>query len=96
MQMHYRLAFDKNGYPMMYIFKNCKGFIRTVPTLIFDDHKVEDLDTSGEDHIADETRYFCQMRPIAPRVAEVKEKPMYDPLDQFKVRKTIKSAIFRR
>jgi hypothetical protein len=69
MQMHYRLAFDENGYPMMYIFKNCKAFIRTVPTLIFDDHKVEDLNTEGEDHIADETRYFCMSRPIKPRVA---------------------------
>lgn len=67
MQMHYRLAFDENGYPMMYIFKNCKAFIRTVPTLIYDDHKVEDLDTEGEDHIADETRYFCMSRPIKPR-----------------------------
>ena len=69
MQMHYRLAFDENGYPMMYIFKNCKAFIRTVPTLIYDDHKVEDLDTEGEDHIADETRYFCMSRPIKPREA---------------------------
>lgn len=69
MQMHYRLAFDKNGYPMMYIFKNCKAFIRTVPSLIFDDHKVEDVDTEGEDHIADETRYFCMSRPIKPREA---------------------------
>ena len=83
MQMHYRLTFDENGYPMMYVFKNCKAFIRTVPTLIYDDHKVEDLDTEGEDHIADECRYFCMMRPITPRVVEVKEIPMYDPLNQF-------------
>ena len=94
MQMHYRLAFDDNGYPMMYVFKNCKAFIRTVPTLIYDDHKVEDLDTEGEDHIADETRYFCMMRPITPRVIEVKEKPMYDPLNQFVDNK--RSSILRR
>ncbi|MGM9585148.1 MAG: phage terminase large subunit [Faecousia sp.] len=67
MQMHYRLAFDGNGYPMMYIFKNCKAFIRTIPLLQYDDHKVEDLDTSGEDHVADETRYFLMSRPISPR-----------------------------
>lgn len=67
MQMHYRLSFDKNGYPMMYVFSNCKAFIRTVPSLIYDDHRVEDLDTDGEDHIADETRYFCMSRPIKPR-----------------------------
>ena len=96
MQMHYRLAFDENGYPMMYIFKNCKAFIRTVPTLIFDEHKVEDLDTEGEDHIADECRYFCMSRPITPRATEVKEKPMYDPLNQFVNKNTYNRAILRR
>lgn len=67
MQMHYRFAFDENGYPMMYIFKNCKAFIRTIPLLMYDEHRVEDLDTSLEDHVADEARYFCMMHPIAPR-----------------------------
>ncbi len=94
MQMHHRLAFDDNGYPMMYIFKNCKAFIRTVPTLIYDDHKVEDLDTEGEDHIADETRYFCMSRPIIPRVVKPKEIPLYDPLNQYS-RNSYNKAIFR-
>ena len=35
---------------MMYIFSNCKDFIRTLPMLLYDEHKVEDLDTDGEDH----------------------------------------------
>ncbi len=69
MQVHYRLAFDENGYPMMYVFKNCKAFIRTIPLLQYDEHKVEDLDTDGEDHVADETRYFLMSRPISPRKA---------------------------
>ena len=80
---------------MMYIFKNCKAFIRTVPTLIYDDHKVEDLDTEGEDHIADETRYFCMARPITPRVVEIKERPMYDPLNQYTEHKSMYKAIFK-
>lgn len=67
MQMHYRLAFDDNGFPMMYIFSNCKACIRTLPALVFDETKVEDLDTRGEDHVADEMRYFCMSRPITPR-----------------------------
>lgn len=50
MQVHYRLAFDEAGYPMMYIFSNCKAFIRTIPLLQYDEHKPEDLDTDGEDH----------------------------------------------
>lgn len=68
MQMHYRMQFDKNGYPRMYIFNNCNGFIRTIPTLLYSQTKPEDLDTDGEDHIADETRYFCMSRPIKPMV----------------------------
>ena len=65
-QVHYRMAFDENGYPKMYIFENCKEFIRTLPLLMYDEHKVEDLDTDGEDHIADETRYMCMYKPIKP------------------------------
>jgi PBSX family phage terminase large subunit len=77
MQVHYRMAFDENGYPMMYIFNTCKGFIRTIPLLQYDEHKVEDLDTDSEDHIADECRYFCMARPIKPRAA-VKRDPYLD------------------
>lgn len=83
MQIHYRMAFDENGYPMMYIFNNCKGFIRTIPTLLYDEHKVEDLDTEGEDHIADETRYFCMSRPIKPRQAAIPDDYATNPLNLF-------------
>ena len=51
---------------MMYIFRNCQAFIRTIPILQYDEHKPEDLDTDGEDHVADEVRYFCMSRPIKP------------------------------
>lgn len=74
MQVHYRLQFDENGYPMMYVFKNCQAFIRTVPLLQYDKTKPEDLDTEGEDHVADEVRYFCMSRPIKPRVTPA-QKP---------------------
>ncbi len=82
MQMHYRLAFDCNGYPMMYIFDTCKAFIRTVPQLTCSETDPEDLDTSQEDHVADEARYFCMMRPIQPRAAEDKKIIGDDPLNQ--------------
>ena len=71
MQMHYRFSFDDNGYPMLYVFRNCKGFIRTIPLLMYDEHKPEDIDTDGEDHIADAIRYLCMSRPIKPRMAEL-------------------------
>jgi hypothetical protein len=66
-EVHQRLQFDAEGIPMMYIFNTCKDFIRTVPALIYDTHKAEDVDSSLEDHIADETRYMCMSRPLAAR-----------------------------
>ena len=66
MQLHYRLAFDENGFPGMYVFRNCKAFLRTIPLLQYDPQSPEDLDTEGEDHVADEARYFCMARPIRP------------------------------
>lgn len=95
MQVHERLKFDENGRAMMYFFNTCKAAIRTVPLMMFDEHKPEDLDTDLEDHVCDEIRYFCMMRPIAPRVIEKKEIPLYDPLNQFSGRYDRYNAIRR-
>ena len=54
MQFHYRLAFDDGGRPMFYVFKTCKHFIRTIPSLVYSETDVEDIDTRLEDHIYDE------------------------------------------
>ena len=82
MQMHYRMTFDDNGYPMMYIFKNCKAFIRTIPLMMYDETHVEDLDTDLEDHVADEARYMCMTRPIKPVIANKPIAVGEDPLNQ--------------
>lgn len=81
MQVHYRMQFDENGYARMYIFKTCEAFIRTIPLLMYDEHKVEDVDTKMEDHVADETRYFCMSRPIQPRITPPPKPKYADPLD---------------
>lgn len=83
MQCHYRLQFDENGYPRMYVFDNCKAFTRTVPQMMYDDHKPEDLDTKLEDHVCDEWRYFCMSRPITPIVPKEDKLVEFDPLNQF-------------
>lgn len=83
MQVHYRLSMDENGYPMMYVFRNCKAFIRTIPLLQYDEHCTEDLDTDGEDHVADEVRYFCMSRPIKPRVPEETDNYGKNPMKLF-------------
>jgi len=81
MQVHYRLAFDENGIPMMYVFNHCKDFIRTLPELTYDEHDPEDVDSSKEDHSYDESRYLCQMNPIAPRKNVPTKAVKYNPLD---------------
>ena len=68
---------------MMYVFSNCKAFIRTVPLLQYDEHKPEDLDTDGEDHVADEVRYFCMSRPIKPRAPAEPDEYGSSPLALF-------------
>ena len=55
--------------PMFYVTENCVDFIRLVPVLLFDERRPEDLDTTAEDHIADECRYGLMTRPI------VRDKP---------------------
>ena len=83
MQCHYRLQFDENGYPRMYVFNTCTAFIRTIPLMMFDEHKVEDLDTDLEDHVADEWRYLCMSRPVTPLREVPKKQILSDPLDMF-------------
>jgi hypothetical protein len=61
--MRARIAGDEAG-PMLVVFETCRDFIRTVPVLQHDRARPEDLDTAGEDHIADETRYACLSRPL--------------------------------
>ena len=84
MQVHYRLQFDENGYSRMYIFNTCKQFIRTMPLMMYSETHPEDLDTSLEDHIADETRYMCMSRPIKPIIPVQQKVVISDPLDMFK------------
>lgn len=84
MQYHYRFMFNSDGFPMFYCFNTCKHFIRTIPALVYDDKKVEDINTDQEDHIYDECRYVLMANPMtAPR--ERAEVPYTDdPLEQRK------------
>ena len=83
MQMHYRLRFDRDGRPMLYVFDTCKQFIRTIPELVYDAVNVEDVNTKHEDHIYDECRYILMENPITPRPEVVTPIPKADPLNMF-------------
>ncbi|MBR2894999.1 MAG: phage terminase large subunit [Oscillospiraceae bacterium] len=82
MQVHYRLRFDDNGIPMLYVFSNCKAFIRTMPLLLYDANRPEDIDTKQEDHVADEVRYLCMANPIQPVISTVCGQKVYNPLEE--------------
>ena len=82
MQVHYRLQFDENGYPRMYVFEGCKAFLRTMPLMMYDPARPEDLDTTLEDHCPDEVRYLCMSQPVAPLRRQEKQKLVFDPLEQ--------------
>jgi hypothetical protein len=73
-QMRERLRLKDCGeygkLPDTLIFSTCKDFIRTVPVLQHDITRPEDLDTSAEDHAADEARYGLMSRPLIRHVSK--------------------------
>lgn len=64
-----------DGVPMLYVFDTCRDFIRTVPVLQHDPNKAEDVDTSAEDHVADEVRYACLSRPLIAKHPDPAKNP---------------------
>lgn len=48
--------------PGLFVFETCVDFIRTFPVLQADKSKPDDVDSDGEDHIGDETRYAVMSR----------------------------------
>ena len=65
----------KGPKPLLLIFSTCVDTIRTIPEMIHDDKNPEDLNTDMEDHLSDETRYYCVSRsyPAHPKAPEVPE-----------------------
>jgi hypothetical protein len=58
--------------PGMFIFSNCRQFLRTVPVLPRDEKDMDDVDTESEDHVGDDVRYrLRQMRRIGPQRTSV-------------------------
>ncbi|HCR14292.1 MAG TPA: terminase family protein [Solidesulfovibrio sp.] len=63
-QFHERLRPREDGAPMLVVSDACAQFIRTIPQLVTDRRNVEDIDTTGEDHIYDEACHVCMARPL--------------------------------
>lgn len=59
------LYYDEGHEPVLQIFESCYNLIRTLPVLVHDKNRPEDLDTDGEDHAADALRYGVMSNPQA-------------------------------
>lgn len=55
--VHEALSLASDGLPYLQVFSNCVHFIRTLPSLVVDTKRPEDVDTTGEDHLYDALRY---------------------------------------
>ena len=73
-----RILLDENKISFS---PRCKNLIRTLPTLIHDEVRVEDLDTDGEDHASDSARYGVMSRTIKSEIP--KEVSSVKSLDWF-------------
>lgn len=64
--MHRWLSNAPDGMPFWLITKNCRNLIRTLPMMVYDDHKVDDIDSELEDHACDSVRYALMSISYAP------------------------------
>lgn len=56
--LHNWLSLAPDGLPYWQITENCTELIRTLPELVHDENRVEDVDTQSEDHGPDAQRYL--------------------------------------
>jgi hypothetical protein len=68
---------------MLYVFSTCRNFIRTFPSLVYDERHVEDVNTEGEDHSYDSLRYMLMLAPISPKPRPIEAVPQFDPLNLY-------------
>ena len=65
-QFRERLRILPDAPPMMLIYDTCKDFIRTIPNLVMDKNRIEDVDTDGEDHcLHGDTKIFTDRGLVA-------------------------------
>lgn len=105
-QFHQRLLVtpdDKGGFlqPMMQVYSNCTHFIRTIPNIVVNSNNIEDIDTDGEDHIADEAALLCMARPLQLAGSRkwdeiLNEKPQTRPKDISEVAQRERENIFNQ
>lgn len=79
-RMHEYLADAPDDFPYWQIFSTCINLVRTLPALVHDDHRVEDVSDKVEDHGPESCRYGLMSRP-SPNVEKPKKKRLPFPFD---------------
>lgn len=90
--MHeYLQTYEREGRKTagLLFFKTCVNAIRTIPSLVYDSIRAEDLDTGGEDHSADAIRYGLMSRPMPG------EKPPQEKTERDKFRELVERDLAR-
>ena len=105
-QFHQRLLVEQDENknfktPMMQVYDTCTHFIRTIPNIVVNPNNIEEIDTDGEDHIADEAALICMARPMhlagSSKWEDVlQEKPRKRPKDISEVAQRERENIFNQ
>jgi len=53
---HMYLSDAPDGIPYFQVHESCQETIKSLPSLVYDEHNVDDVDTDGNDHIYDSVR----------------------------------------
>jgi hypothetical protein len=79
-----------DGKPWLQVHPDCTYLIRTLPSLVSDETRPEDVNTDGEDHAADALRYFVMARPSPDTKVAAQAVPVGSPAWHMqRVRKTV-------
>lgn len=90
--MHQYLYWDEFKMPRLIYFSTCYDSIRTIPALVHDDVKPEDVDTDSEDHAGDCDRYFlmslherASMKPLSEVEKKLHQMNQRDSKEPWKI-----------
>jgi phage terminase large subunit len=65
-----------DGLPGLQVFETCANLIRTLPSLPYDNIRVEDVDTDAEDHAYDALRYGLTNQITESRPKQYRQHPL--------------------
>ncbi len=69
--IHSRLAMRSDGHPGLVVFRTCHNLIRTLPSLVYDRQRPEDIAANCEDHAVEALRCGLTRKGRAFRLVNV-------------------------